>query len=385
MQHLRQILSLLFLLAATAGPAGAAGKLYILGGAMGLSNAAVWQGILDDAEGGPIAVIPAASSSTVSAANLIVETFEEYAPNSAIAFNINGRTAANNQAIADGIRACKGVYFTGGDQVRAVSRMLNADGTPTLSLLAVMDVLNAGGVVAGSSAGAALMSDPMITGGTSSGALSSGTGNGGVSLGPGLGFFGGGMTDQHFLTRGRLGRLVVATMESPFELGFGVEEDSGLVVDLATNQSRVIGAMGVVVVDTRLSRREGSGKISGTVVHYLDTGDRMDLNTLEVVAAPGKSLITSPSFSSAITSTNVWNDFEVWRLMTVLADSSGVHFARGQDPAFDVYFIRNNRSSGYRGGLHIYENNRRAYTALDQQLLILPRGTPLIQEVLTIW
>ena len=105
------------------------------------------------------------------------------------------------------------VYFTGGDQAKILAA-LAPGGVRDPALTAIRAALDAGGLLAGSSAGAAMMSQPMILGGTSLEALVHGVTENpkepGLLIGTGLGFFPFGMVDQHFIKRGRLGRLVVA-------------------------------------------------------------------------------------------------------------------------------------------------------------------------------
>jgi hypothetical protein len=143
------------------------------------------------------------------------------------------------------------------------------------------------------------MSDPMIAGGTSAAAVARGlrrTGfdvaaadddsTGGVSISPGLGLFPAALADQHFLARGRFGRLLVAIDAlDQFDLAFGIDENTALVVD--GERTWAVGASGVVVIDERGSRREGRALL-GARVHLLGTGDQFDLGSRRVTPAAGK-------------------------------------------------------------------------------------------------
>ncbi len=131
----------------------------------------------------------------------------------------------------------------------------------------------AGAVVSGSSAGAAIMTDPMIGGGSSAGALQEGVraeGEGeGVVLEKGLGLLETAFVDQHFLARGRWARLLVAVLATDsFDLGMGIDENTALVVE--GDSAWVVGASGVVFFDTRGVVRDDEGKAgSGIVLHLL--------------------------------------------------------------------------------------------------------------------
>jgi cyanophycinase len=161
---------------------------------------------------------------------------------------------AHDEGVASQVRACRGLWFVGGDQSRITSVFRGTGGTsPTYE--ATCDILARGGVIGGTSAGAAMMCDPMITGGTSEDALMHGAvwsndpkGNEGVGLAPGMGYFPFGLIDQHFLERGRLGRLLVAMHEAKVCDAWGIRENGCLEVDLARGRMRAIGPYAVVHV-----------------------------------------------------------------------------------------------------------------------------------------
>ncbi|MBN2346143.1 MAG: cyanophycinase, partial [Candidatus Aminicenantes bacterium] len=129
----------------------------------------------------------------------------------------------SSEDLARDMRECTAVYFVGGDQIRYTQALKKADGTDTPLLRAIREVHAAGGVIGGTSAGAAMMCDPMICDGYSMKALTCGAAFApascpeakGVSLSTGLGFFRDGLVDQHFLRRGRIGRLLMALYAVP--------------------------------------------------------------------------------------------------------------------------------------------------------------------------
>ena len=153
-------------------------------------------------------------------------------------------------ALCARVAAFGSVYFTGGDQAKIVGALAPGGGeTPVLA--AIRAAQAAGGLVAGSSAGAAMMSQPMILGGTSIESVVHGVTDDperpGLLMGAGLGFFPCGMLDQHFIKRGRLGRLVVAMARAGVRRGFGIDENTALLVE--GGAARVCGEYGVMVVD----------------------------------------------------------------------------------------------------------------------------------------
>jgi cyanophycinase len=169
------------------------------------------------------------------------------------------------------------IFFTGGDQVRITSQMGGAQ-----VCQAMHERYAAGATIAGTSAGAAVMSEAMLISGpgdTSSDVRS-------LEMGPGLGFLPETVIDSHFAERGRIGRLLGAVAQNPKYTGLGIDEDTAIVV---TEQScfEVIGSGAVYVVDgtnisfSSLGANHPRGVLSlGDIkLHILGEGDRFDLQT----------------------------------------------------------------------------------------------------------
>jgi cyanophycinase len=385
---MRAALVLAFTLCLTAAPGAAQGSLWILGGSMDDDQAAIWEGILSDAGGGPIGVIPAAAFDPNPSAQAIVDAFDMYSPGAAVAFDISHTNpgAAEEPSVAALLATCNGFYLTGGRQDRAVDVLTRTDGSDTLALSTIRSVLASGGVIAGSSAGAAVMSDPMIAGGPSDDALLNGVGSSGVEVEQGLGFFTDGMVDQHFLRRGRMGRLIVATDFAGFRYGFGVDENSALVVDLTARTATAIGEMGTVIADVGSIQHEPGNRRTHIHLHYLETGDIWDLDTGTVTVAGNKSPITSPLHPpGTVSSSDIWDDYEAWRVMTEVVDTDGATLALGVDPNFDLWFFNTAQTEGHRGAPHTYGNSRRAYAVIDLLLNIVPTGDDPVPAGLVIY
>ena len=132
------------------------------------------------------------------------------------------------------------VFFSGGDQLKVTSKI---GGTPVLEK--IMDIYRNGGLIAGTSAGAAIMGKIMLVGGGES--ESHKVGN--WLMAPGLGFIEDMIVDQHFAQRGRIGRLIGAVAQNPGILGVGIDEDTAIVVK--KNCFKVIGANAAYVIDGR--------------------------------------------------------------------------------------------------------------------------------------
>ncbi|NJD17689.1 MAG: cyanophycinase, partial [Gemmatimonadetes bacterium] len=293
--------------AASRGP----GRLVIVGGALARGNAEVYGAIIEGRTGdGPFCIIPTASAEPAASTASAVEAFGAYAGGVAVVgipLDPSDPSKADDPAVAAEIGRCSGFFFVGGVQSRVLDVFL-PQGRQTEAYRALMRRWNEGAVVSGSSAGAAMMSGVMISGGSSAGALERGISSGaegqeeegesGVIIEAGMGFYRDALLDQHFLARGRIGRLLVAVLATDsVPVGFGIDENTALVVE--GGHARVLGASGVVVVDGRQARRSSPTRGSGLRVALAGTGDSVDLKTLEVRAGADK--VPVPVSGAALT------------------------------------------------------------------------------------
>jgi cyanophycinase len=173
-------------------------------------------------------------------------------------------------------------------------------------LAAIRARLAAGAVVGGTSAGAAVMSRMMLTEGDplaslllpvarqapiETGVPDNRVAGGGLVIGSGLGFLPRGLVDQHFDARQRLGRLARALFELPADsrFGFGIDEDTALLVDLGAGTANVVGAATVTLLDARAARLSPGSRFGaeGIRLAVAGPGDRISLDRLEIAAAPG--------------------------------------------------------------------------------------------------
>jgi cyanophycinase len=128
------------------------------------------------------------------------------------------------------VAGATGVWLGGGDQ-----EWLSATYSGTNIEREIKRLLERGGVVGGSSAGAAVMSPLMIAGG-----------RGDAVEANGLGLFPDSVIDQHLLQRNRLNRLLGVVTAHPELIGFGVDERTALEVRLRNRRLSVIGDSYVV-------------------------------------------------------------------------------------------------------------------------------------------
>lgn len=155
---------------------------------------------------------------------------------------IETREEAHAEEYLKRLEAADVIMVTGGDQMRLTSIL---GGTPFLELMQEK-YKKEDFIYAGSSAGAAAASNNMVFRGTSDVSLFKGK----VRVTSGLGFMNNVLVDTHFVTRGRIGRLLQIVVANPRLLGIGLEENAALLV---TNDTKMeaIGPGMIMLVDGR--------------------------------------------------------------------------------------------------------------------------------------
>lgn len=227
---------LAFLMVAAGGFAGEApmkGALVVCGGAA-LPDSARDRFV--ELAGGPearIVVIPTASESADAEGperDGALKPWIAKGVASATLLHARSRDQANEPGFVERIDEATGVWFGGGDQSRIVDAYLGTAVEDALRRL-----LDRGGVIGGTSAGAAIMSRVMITGGTDK-----------ATVGAGFGFLPGVVVDQHALRRNRVNRLLGVLADHPDLTGLAIDEGTALVV--ANGRWRVVGQSYVMIV-----------------------------------------------------------------------------------------------------------------------------------------
>jgi cyanophycinase len=268
-----------------------------IGGALRDDNAAVWTRLVELA-GGPGArfvVLATASGDPEAAARGTIAALNahgavaEALPVAPMLKGVDLAAAVRDPVLLDKVRAANGVFFTGGDQGRIVDT-LRPGGVESPLLLAIRELQQRGGVVAGTSAGAAIMSRTMFRDPASVLTLLKGPMRPGQDFDAGLGFAHSDLfVDQHFLARGRLGRMLPLMQAHGMTLGLGIEEDAAAV--LKGDWIEVLGTGGALLVDLTEASTDptlGAFNVSGARLTYLGHGDRYDLRTRTLLPSQAK-------------------------------------------------------------------------------------------------
>lgn len=228
-----------------------------------------------------IVVLPMASEGGATSGAAKAASFRRLGAASAVSMQLT-RQDAGADSVARALGQATGIWFPGGDQNRLTAAILGT---------AVVDSIRSryrqGAVVGGTSAGAAVMSDPMIGGDERrpGGARPDTTGGwmtidrDDVVLVPGFGLLPNVTVDQHFLRRRRHNRLISVVLERPTVVGVGIDESTALVVS-PSGSWEVIGASQAVVYDARrsaLTPARGTLGATDVQLHVLPAGSRFDL------------------------------------------------------------------------------------------------------------
>jgi cyanophycinase len=192
---------------------------------------------------------------------------------------------ANSEKFIAPIKNATGVYFVGGRQWRIADSYLN-----TLTHQAFIDLLNRGGVIAGSSAGASILGSFLWRGDTKGAQIEVGDHT------QGLGFLKNSAIDQHLLVRNREFALVDFIKKAPQLIGIGLNEATAVVVQRDTLQ--VIGKSFVAIYDYNTIINNGEKHVvngredytaSNGPFFFLSEGQKYDLAKRQVIKEPAKS------------------------------------------------------------------------------------------------
>jgi cyanophycinase len=197
----------------------------------------------------------------------------------------NIERASRDRALLKRIGTMGSLLFTGGDQRRLTETLLHcAEATPVLH--AIVSAYERGVPLVAVAAAASAFATRMIVDGDSEAALRYGSsedaGFSGVVMEPGIGLTSFGLIDQNFLNRHRLGRLLVACASEGKSYGFGLCEESGLVVVGSERRIQAIGRTGVIVasLDTARARfRPPEFKADGIRLNFVEPGSSFNLDT----------------------------------------------------------------------------------------------------------
>jgi cyanophycinase len=227
-----------------------------------------------------IVIFPMASGDPHESGKSMVEEFRNLGIKD-VEYHVLDRTKALDEENVKILENVKRIYFPGGDQSLLTKALVK---TPLHRRM--LEIYENGGVIGGTSAGAAVMSELMITGDekrdVEDGEAFTKILADNIIVTPGFGFIKTAIIDQHFVARKRHNRLISLIAEHPDLLGIGIDESTAIIVN-PDETFEVIGEQNVVVYDATGAKMKilPSQTIGGfgIIMHLLKPGDRFDLKT----------------------------------------------------------------------------------------------------------
>jgi cyanophycinase len=238
-------------------------------------------------ESARIAIIPTASGEPEQAAKRYIEVFTKLGAKDADWLRVKERSEANSDETLRVFEQATGIFITGGDQARLVALL---GGTRVTECIRERNA--DGAIVAGTSAGASILPAHTMSGDTWVGgpANNAAARKGMVEVVASFGLMEEVIVDQHFSQRGRIGRLLVAMAANPGLIGFGLDEDTAMLID-RDGILETLGSNMVTIVDGREAVSDYFERTTGEVVtvtgsklHALAAGHIFDLNTRQLIA-----------------------------------------------------------------------------------------------------
>lgn len=226
-----------------------------------------------------IAIVPTASS-IESAGIRYKAIFLGMGVEQAELVYISDRYGANMEESVRELEQATGIFLTGGNQVR-LSVMMGG----TRFQDAVKKRHEEGAVVAGTSAGASILSAHMVAGGARGAVPKQRM----AQMVAGFGLINNVIIDQHFRQRDRIGRLLALVATNPGLLGIGVDEDTAAIFH-SDSTVEVIGRHSVTIVDgsemfSDIFQVKGHGEVtvSNAKLHVLPAGRKFNLDTRSMI------------------------------------------------------------------------------------------------------
>lgn len=232
-----------------------------------------------------IVIIPTASSIPDEVGENYLSAFSALGCKNVTVLDIRNREESELQSSIDLIKNANCIMFSGGDQSKITRKI---GGTAIHKIMLDRYHNEVGFVIAGTSAGAMAMTTEMIAGGSAADAFVKGA----VTMYKGLGLVPELIIDTHFIQRGRFGRVSEAVAKFPKLLGFGLAEDTGMIIK--NGRCLVIGSGMVIVFDgSKITHNnekvldEGTPMtIANLTVHVLSNGDRFYITERRVGVLP---------------------------------------------------------------------------------------------------
>lgn len=261
------------------------GSLIIIGGNVG-STAAIWDKFTALAGGKDkahiVVVTAAGGDSALYDQKSINEVKKQTGVKDVVLLHPKSLAEANSEKFVAAIKKATGVYFIGGRQWRIADAYLN-----TLAHQAFLDVLDRGGVIAGSSAGASIQGSLLWRGDTRGPQILLGDHT------QGLGFLKNSVVDQHVLKRNRQFDLIEVVRQTPELIGIGLDEATAVLVQ--RDSLEVIGKSYALIYDynnivgKKVAPASAGEEAFNGPFFFLGEGQKYDLRNRKVIQPPKRN------------------------------------------------------------------------------------------------
>src|ERR671910_2674492 len=267
--------------ASRAKPSAAQGTLIIIGGHEEREGEAViLRAVADRVKGGKLVLATLGTSEPEETYQEYRRAFSALGVKQMVHLDVPDREDLLRNPRPEIMEGASVVFFTGGGQLRITTQF---GGTRLCEQ--IQEFYRQGGTIAGTSAGASVMSDTMLVSGDADSSHRVGAN---LLMAPGLGYIKDVIIDQHFAERGRIGRLLGAVAQNPRFLGVGLDENTAIVVE-RESRLKVLGEGAVYIVDGRQvtctnmtdEDQDRTLSIFNVRLHVLSQGDEFDLWTRE--------------------------------------------------------------------------------------------------------
>ncbi len=244
------------------------GKLFIIGG--GHRSDSLMQRMFDEAkltDDGYVIILPMSSEEPDSAIYYAKTQFDRLGIESVVGFNFSSDSDDNNDDKIDSLKRASVIYISGGNQNRFMEIVEDTEIEK-----AIHSAYENGAMIGGTSAGAAVMSEIMITGDEkrypeyrpTSRVIESDN----IEIKKGLGLLKNAIVDQHFIWRSRYNRLLSLIVEHPDLIGVGIDESTALLVK--GNHAEVLGKSQVIVFKNKDKQKSEKSEKLGAKNIILD-------------------------------------------------------------------------------------------------------------------
>ena len=203
-----------------------------------------------------------------------VTLFHDHGAKQVMWLHIADTTMANSDSVVALLKSAKGIFFSGGVQARLLNRVANTKSEKVIKELYYKHA----GIIGGTSAGAAVMSEFTITGDGDFTVLN----NQNIVTMMGFGFLSNCIIDQHFVARQRNNRLLSLVIEKNI-IGVGIDESTAILYS-PNDTFEVFGTGSVVIYDPENSKSfegDSTNKLSATgiILHVLKSGQKFNMRT----------------------------------------------------------------------------------------------------------